>query len=305
MTTNYREAEGVNWSSLKHIVKSPAYYLYKLENPTPITDNMRAGSYVDCALLEPGELNKRYMVSPAIEWGSNEKKKTTVLNFRDIITDISPELLIALKVDEFRALVNERAALKNIEFIPETGGRVYNKENLDKLVEAQQTKPAWIELQKALIEAQKPLYATCPITGLKLKGLVDMLTINCIGDLKTIEQIDRRFYAIKDFMYVNQLAYYNYIAELNGINKDSHFLMFIESVAPYRLRLIDVPQKRMQAAHAMNLAMLTTLKECLDTGYFPDGSEVRESVYEEEEERFSSEEEQEWLDSQVEGQDSL
>lgn len=305
MTTNYRQAEGINWSSLKHIKQSPAYYLYMLENPVTITDSMKAGSYVDCALLEPEKLSELYQPCPAIEWGSNEKKKATVLRLLSFFEDIDPTLLLALKVDELKALLDDRAKQKGITFIPDTGGRVWNKANLDALVEAQQTKPAWIDLKKALIEAQKPVYATCPITGLKLKGLIDLLTVNCIGDLKTTEQIERRFWTARDNMYVNQLAYYNYIAELNGIKKEAFFLMFIESIAPYRLRIIDVSPARLAQAHKENMQMLITLKECLDTGYFPDGSEARETWEALEEEAPKTIEESEWLESQVSGQDTL
>lgn len=50
---DYRSANGVNWSTLKHILTSPRQYLYALNNPVQPTPAMAFGTAVHTAILEP------------------------------------------------------------------------------------------------------------------------------------------------------------------------------------------------------------------------------------------------------------
>jgi hypothetical protein len=306
--SEYRKAEGVNWSNLKWIKKSPADYLYNLENPTVVTDSMRLGNYVDCALLTPNELPKRYKVSPPLTWKTSADKDTTVLAYHEALGFSAEEIptLIKMKLGEFKDYIQQVAAKNGITFIPqssESKSNIFNEQNAKAMIAAQKGKPLWADLMGSMEASQKPLYATCPQTGLKLKGLADILTTNCLGDLKTISDMDRRFWQIRDMMYVNQLAYYDYLLRLNGISKIEFFLLFIETKPPYKMKLVQVERGAIEKAHQENLGMLRSLKQCLDTGYFPDSSDEKDTYHEFE--KVETPEDAEWLESQMEGQDSL
>jgi exodeoxyribonuclease VIII len=56
----YQDIDAVNFSSLKHIARSPAYYKFKKDNPTQPTASMEIGKAVHSAVLEPHKFTGEY-----------------------------------------------------------------------------------------------------------------------------------------------------------------------------------------------------------------------------------------------------
>lgn len=55
----------LNWSTLKYIATSPKLMKWRVERPMPDSDALRAGRSIHCAILEPKEFIKRWvLVSP-------------------------------------------------------------------------------------------------------------------------------------------------------------------------------------------------------------------------------------------------
>ena len=61
----YRQARGVNYSSLAALAVSPKYYRQKQEQEQVDTDAFIRGSAVDCLLTTPDEFSKQFYVMTA------------------------------------------------------------------------------------------------------------------------------------------------------------------------------------------------------------------------------------------------
>ena len=57
----YRRMPGVNYSALKHMLRSPMHYKYMRDNPPEPTAAMRLGTMVHMAVLEPEKFAATYV----------------------------------------------------------------------------------------------------------------------------------------------------------------------------------------------------------------------------------------------------
>lgn len=275
---DYREHPGINWSKLKWMMESPRDYLVRKDFEEPPTDSMKMGSFIDCGLLTPDLLDSTYVVVPPIKWGNNADKAETVRAYQKAsgAPDIVVASVLKMKKDEATKVLYELVNKTGKEPIPSTGSDtdIYNYEKGMRIIESNQNRPAFMALMEEVEDIQKPLYATCEVTGLQLKGLLDVVTSKTITDLKTTISLSKRFSSIADRKYTNQLAYYDYLARLNGINKPGHWLVFISTVAPYKMKFVEIDPREIQARHEENIQLLSQLRSCLESQVFPDGSET-------------------------------
>lgn len=57
----YAAIKAVNWSSLRHLDRSPAHYVHARETPREDTPSMRLGRAAHCAILEPLLFREQYL----------------------------------------------------------------------------------------------------------------------------------------------------------------------------------------------------------------------------------------------------
>lgn len=72
---DYLKFDALSNSGMEDLRKSPAHYQYSKANRTIETDAMTFGSMVHCAILEPQELDKRYIAKPKGHDGRTTKGK--------------------------------------------------------------------------------------------------------------------------------------------------------------------------------------------------------------------------------------
>lgn len=74
----YEAIDAVNWSTLKHLGKSPQHYLHHLTNPGEDTDAKQRGRVLHYAVFEPERFQKDVVVYPerrqGTKWDAFEKK---------------------------------------------------------------------------------------------------------------------------------------------------------------------------------------------------------------------------------------
>ena len=70
----YKDLEGVNFSSFKNFFVSPNYFKWKLENPEQETEDLLVGNAVHCAVLQPKEFSKKYAVAPKVDRRKTQDK---------------------------------------------------------------------------------------------------------------------------------------------------------------------------------------------------------------------------------------
>lgn len=277
----YRAAEGINWSTLKHMKTSPLDYKMATLYPKEATDAMRLGSFVDCGLLTPELLEERYVQVPPIAWGNKKAKAVTVQQYLSVFGTKNPSEgfvseLSSMTKAEFEAWAYSEIAMTGKVAVPSTSTTKADRFSWDrgmKIINSNKDKPIVKSMFEQVEEVQYPLFATCPFTGLKLKGLVDCFTHSSMVDLKTIGTLGKIFYNIKAFDYVGQMAYYRYLAMINGLEKDHNYLLFVETTSPYKLKCVEIENSALDAELEAIIELLKKLKTCMEQNHFPDGSD--------------------------------
>lgn len=179
MTANYNAIPAVNWSSLKHLARSPLHYRHRLGAPEPDKAAYALGRAVHCAVLEPEQYGTRY----APPWETMDRRTTAgkaswaayeaALGGREPLT-----AAIAATADGCAAAVYAHPVARELL----RGG-----------------------------EAEVPL--TWTRDGLACKGRLDYLRPDLLVDLKTSDPRDltpRRFRsAAAGYLYHGQLAWYH------------------------------------------------------------------------------------------------
>lgn len=306
--SNYFEAEGINWSTLKYMKKSPLDYLVRKQTQVEESDYMRLGSMVDCGLLTPDEFKETYVKAPPVSWKSKADKEATANAYAEALNNPEIVNLSGLKKDEFLAVIAELSRERGKVLVPAQANPsdVFTWERGIAIITQNHDKPVFRKVMNNIEKTQLALFAECEVTGLKLKGLADIITKNAIVDLKTIGTLGKIYYNIRALDYLGQLAYYDYLAELNGVKKESHWFIFIETCSPYKMRLVEVDPRVIAKEREANLELLKKLKHCMDTGEFTDGSEHPELYEYREADNGQVPDEEEWLKRTEEpGQDSL
>lgn len=91
----YHGGEGISKSSLDAVAKSPAHYFAKYLDPqrpaSEPTPAMLTGTLAHCAILEPEEFDKRYIVGPDVSKATKEWKTFEALVTSAGQTAIKPE----------------------------------------------------------------------------------------------------------------------------------------------------------------------------------------------------------------------
>lgn len=233
----YRDSEAVNFSTLKHMLKSPAHFKAAwdargdAEEPTTA---MLIGSYVHMAILEPERFAQGpYVVRPAgMKFTTTEGKAWK-----------AQQTVPVLDYSQDQAIKGMR-------------DQVLNRPALRAMLSDGHAEGAHVWEDK----------------GFALKGRTDYVTSNGILiDVKTTNEIDpARFQSkVNQFHYDMQLAMYTAALASEGVQVEKVYILAIESVAPYDVILFDVDQEVLAFGDRKYLKALARLAECRDTGIYP------------------------------------
>lgn len=220
--TNYRAAPGLNASFLKQVL---TYSYWKAIIPTEPTPAMLLGTAAHHAILEPDVFTDQYRV-----FTGDKRTKVGKQEWADL-----------------------EATGKSI--LP---GRDYNR-----CQEMNIAVMGHLECQRVLMGSDKEisLYFDHPEFGMPCKAQIDIYGNNTLVDLKTtadINQAQRKFF---DLHYDLQLHWYYMACLANGMAVDSVQVMFVETSAPYRVALFDVPQAVLDNGRAKAAVAIKKLVE--------------------------------------------
>lgn len=228
---NYDQIDAINWSTLKHILKSPRHYQSYLENPPPQTAAQRFGVAVHAALLEPDEYQKRYVRGPAADRRTKAYKEFVEKFQHDDI-----EILTALEWDK---IADMHQAFS--EMIDDFTAFIWEGAEVEQVL-------------------------TGELDGVECKGRADILTSDYVWDLKTCQDASTKIFA-KDFhryQYAAQLAFY---ADLAGKKKAG--IIAIEKDSPYGVNVLTISDETLDHGRDLYKQALKTLKTCLDRNDWP------------------------------------
>lgn len=213
---DYRaDSRHINFSILKHILRSPAHMMQAMKADKETTDDMRFGTAAHCALLEPKEYDKRFVVWDGGTRRGHEWDQFNRLNAgKEILTRAQSDRVLSVK-----AAVN-----------------AYTKFPLAQILERGRR-------EESLVWTDKQ-------TGIPLKTKIDCMTDECIIELKFVEdarpEAFSRRVADLAFSYDMQAAIQQEGFEANFSKTVPVMLIAIEKDAPHGIRIYD-------AGHADNI----------------------------------------------------
>lgn len=205
----YRGIRAVNWSSLKHMRKSPKHYRYEKMVEDMSTRAMDIGTAVHCAVLTPDRF--------AIELHVVDVGARTAKAYKDAVI-ANPTRLVILE-HEHKATLRMRDAILNHEVASKY-------------------------LSKG--QAEVTLQWTDPETLMDCKGRADFLSdyMPALLDIKTTVDADKyKFGMVASRMgYLGQMAFYSRGLKANKRHVDERLLIAVESKPPHDVVVYEVTE---------------------------------------------------------------
>lgn len=254
----YFDADGLSFSGMKSLDVSPYRYWYLHINqnrPAPEeTSAMRFGSALHCAVLEPGKFEAHYArklvksefegllvnMDDLREWCSSQGVIQKARRKDELIEAVLRKDPTAPVWDVMEMQHEERNAEKTMLDADEWD-RV--RSAAEALRSEERLRPI---LEHPSGQAEVPMFAKDPATGVLLKAKLDWVIPGLTLDLKTFSQtrgnsIDRTVNnAILYEKYHWQAYHYTNLRSLNGEPKCRYVMAFVESDPPHEVRLREL-----------------------------------------------------------------
>jgi hypothetical protein len=240
----YLRVEGVNWSSLKHLERSPKHYQFERIPPPSETRAMVKGRAGHTATLEPDLYPTEYVVFP----GSRRAGKDWDL-FEAENTD---RTILTRREDEDARAIG--TAVRAHPFAAKLLGNGKPEQTIE-----------WND----------------PETGIKCKGRIDFLQEEGFLDLKTTASIDRRRFSATAFnlRYHAQMAFYARGMAALGVEWPVIHMIAVESVPPYDVAVFEVMADELAIGDELVGKLLNRLAECEATKEWPGSCPGVERMY--------------------------
>lgn len=225
-------------SSLKDILRSPQFYVWRKNNPSEPTPAMRFGTLAHMGILEPARFQETCEVMPTFEGkGSREAKEKWLLeNHGKTVLTAEEKADIWMMRD---AIANHKTA-------------------------------------RGLLAAGEPESSyldQCPDTGLVRKVRPDYLRKgHMVVDVKTTNDAEPREFAkaIANFQYhLSGAMYLDVISNVTGQNYDKFIIVAVEKKPPYGVSVHCLDDGTIDAGRFLYRKALRILKECKDKDQWP------------------------------------
>ncbi|MEY2668998.1 MAG: Cyanophage [Pseudomonadota bacterium] len=223
----YQQIPGVNWSSLKHIAKSPLHYKHHKEQPPEDTAAFMGGRLFHSAVLEPDRLPLDYAVwTGARRAGAEWEQFKAAHAGRTIV-----------KTEEYREVLAMRDAIRAHRPASRllTGG-----------------------------EPERSITWNDPETGLWCKGRIDFLRPDGFVDLKRTANLDERRFGntAHDLAYHMQFAFYARGLKALGMESPKVWMVAVEGSEPYDVAAFEVDEGAIATGDEKVSELLALLADC-------------------------------------------
>lgn len=248
---HYDAIEAVNFSTLKHMARSPAHYNHALTAPHEDTDALVLGRAIHLAVFEPAKFKARYV---RWEGGRRAGKEwdafCSEFRTREILRDEDYRLCL----DIAAAARKDEAAAKYL-----SGGRG-------------EVTMVWDHVRPAL--------GTFPEWSLRCKGRVDFLAqAGAITDLKSTRDASPIAFGRQcaSLGYVTQAAWYVDGHEAATGKRLPFVVVAVEKAPPYAVGVYRVTDEQLELGRETYRAWLDQLRICREESRWPsygDGVEM-------------------------------
>lgn len=236
----------VNFSTLKHMLKSPKHYLWALTHPREDSEAMLLGRLTHALVYEADQVASRYVREPrfnramldatAISRGYEGGKETAAAwTLTNAGRDIVP-------VDLWDRAVAMGAALQSDPI----SGPMIRGGFAEQMIE-------WTDKR----------------TGIECRGRVDHIN-GALSDLKSTRDIQRFAAQATSMAYGMQIAYYADGLAANGIALvESPAFVVVENVPPFDVVVLEIDDAALSAGRRLYRSCLDRLAECRATDSWP------------------------------------
>ena len=236
----YRQAEGVNKSTLWNLRKSPAHYKYFLENQREDTAAFAFGRAVHAAILTPSAFKKDFAVIPE---GIDRRTKAGKEEYQAFLdASAGKEILTAADAETVKAIVKAF------------------KKNRDAAQLLKGTK------------REKPLFWTDD-NGILCKCRIDAYKTGLIVDLKTAQDAETETFTKEALRYGYdvQAAHYldAYQHKESAVRPEWYFIV-IEKTEPYAINILRADIGFLDYGFIRRQELIEKLKACQDQKAYPD-----------------------------------
>lgn len=236
----YRQAEGVNKSTLWNLRKSPAHYKYFLENQREDTAAFAFGRAVHAAILTPSAFKKDFVVIPE---GIDRRTKAGKEEYQAFLdASAGKEILTAADAETVKAIV--KAFKKNRDAV---------------------------QLLKGT-KREKPLFWTDD-NGIFCKCRIDAYKAGLIVDLKTAQDAETETFTKEALRYGYdvQAAHYldAYQHKESAVRPEWYFIV-IEKTEPYAINILRADIGFLDYGFIRRQELIEKLKACQDQKAYPD-----------------------------------
>jgi hypothetical protein len=248
---DYDAIRAINYSGLKVFARSPAHYYAQYldpnREPRVETPAMKLGSASHCAVLEPSEFEKRYVIAPD---GLDRRTKDGKAAYAEL------EQLgkIILSAADYKAV---QGVARSVRAHP-AAGDLLGPGNAEVTV-------CWRDSS----------------TGEDCKGRLDYLTESgFIVDLKTCEDAREPAFerAVATFGYHRQAAWYLDGVNANGPLAQAYMIVAVEKKPPFACAFYYFNDEALIAGRNANAMLLQRFSECRQKNFWPGYQEIVKSI---------------------------
>ncbi len=244
----YLAINALNWSTLKRLTVSPRALEWEAQNPKAPTDAMKLGTAIHCAVLEPDEFTRRYIVKPDFGDMRRKENKSARAEWEEKCSGLFANGAEMISVSDY-----------------DTARRVA------EAIEAHG--PANEILGEGVKE--RSIVWTHPETGIKCKGRLDVCGSRVV-DLKSHSKATLRE-IIEDAArrdYHGQLAWYHDGAvqsEVLAAGAPLPCAVFVQTVAPYDVAVLDMEQapETFDAGRELYESLIRKYDGCKTANWWP------------------------------------
>ena len=259
----YRREPGVNQSSFKHILKSPAHYQAELKKKLITTPAMALGTAVHALLLDG-----RKAFDASYFDRSKEKLDLTVPEIKEALDEKGITYKKSAKKAELEALlypngkpVDRRTGLSEDDYAGVEGMAA----SLQRVAYFDPSQPNYIKDNEVSIYFEWE--------GIRFKARLDRVDFErkVILDVKTADSVDEVKFGWKsvDLGYIFQAGLYTKAAEIAFGGKWGFEFAVVEKKAPYIADILVADEDFLQEGRNQCLKAIGLYKACMNTQEWP------------------------------------
>lgn len=281
----YRELPGINFSSLKNMYVSPAFYKHRLTHPETDKPEWLIGRALHCLVLEPDKFDKRYAIAESIDrlpkdwrwiakgiegkdWASCPAKVRRGKEWDTLVKKYDGEEIRLLTSPEIEATTEAWDRFGDKTLLTSEDHHKITSMSLA----IKNHGPAHDLLKGG--QSEVTLQWKDEMTGLRCKGRADYMT-NRIIDLKTTSRRTPSTFRrqCSDFLYHAQAAWYTDGAisagALDRENTEAPAVIAVVPGPPADVMAFVLDDRELEAGRHVYRSLIGRLRDCKATNTWP------------------------------------